>query len=381
MKPKVLIFIDWFLPGFRAGGPITSNVNIVEHLRKDFDFYILTRNNDYCEESPYPSVVANQWTTIKPGVKVFYFSPEYLTLKNIKSVAENTGCDHWYINGIYSKYFSLFPLFLSWFYRDTKVTIAARGMLSPHAVAVKMWRKKVFLTFFRSMGFYGKVHFHATNSTEVTEIARQVGRNAGIKIAPNLSRPVNLENNMVSVKEPGVVNLVSLARISHEKNTLGALELLTKCLRYRISLDWYGQPYDQEYMNACNAVILKLPSNIKVTFHDSIPPSEIQKALQTSHFLFLPTHGENFGHAILESLSAGRPVIISDQTPWRNLHGKMIGWDIALDQPQQFIHAIETAAAMDQEDFTRMSKAAVDYAQAFTSDPAVLEANRKLFEK
>ncbi len=38
MKPKVLIFIDWFTPGYKAGGPTTSNVNIVNHLSDDFDF-------------------------------------------------------------------------------------------------------------------------------------------------------------------------------------------------------------------------------------------------------------------------------------------------------------------------------------------------------
>ena len=31
-KLKVLIFIDWFKPGYKAGGPTTSNVNIVDHL-------------------------------------------------------------------------------------------------------------------------------------------------------------------------------------------------------------------------------------------------------------------------------------------------------------------------------------------------------------
>lgn len=39
---KVLIFIDWFAPGYKAGGPITSNVNIVEHLSDKLDFYVIT---------------------------------------------------------------------------------------------------------------------------------------------------------------------------------------------------------------------------------------------------------------------------------------------------------------------------------------------------
>ena len=36
---------------------------------------------------------------------------------------------------------------------------------------------------------------------------------------------------------------------------------------------------------------------------------------QEYDLLFLPTKGENFGHVILESMSAGTPVLISDTTP------------------------------------------------------------------
>jgi glycosyltransferase involved in cell wall biosynthesis len=134
-----------------------------------------------------------------------------------------------------------------------------------------------------------------------------------------------------------------------------------------------------DYKNECDALVKNLPKNISVAFHGSISPDLIPSVLQKAHFLFLPTRGENFGHAILESLLAGCPVIISDQTPWLDLPEKGIGWDIPLDQPDQFVKAIETAAAMDQEDYDRMSNAAFKFAKDFTNNPQVLEANRKLF--
>jgi hypothetical protein len=40
-------------------------------------------------------------------------------------------------------------------------------------------------------------------------------------------------------------------------------------------------------------------------------------------FLF-PTLGENYGHVISEALASGCPVVISDQTPWRNLEAEGI---------------------------------------------------------
>ena len=41
-KKKVLIFIDWFLPGIKAGGPINSVSAIVNQLSTEFNFYVLT---------------------------------------------------------------------------------------------------------------------------------------------------------------------------------------------------------------------------------------------------------------------------------------------------------------------------------------------------
>lgn len=378
-KMKVLLFIDWFLPGHKAGGPVTSNANMVEHLRTYVDFFIITRDTDYCEEIPYESVKSNHWVFYKEGVSIFYFSKEFLTIKNLKKVAFDAQCDHWYINGIYSMYFSILPLFLSRLNNGIQATVSARGMLSPHALAVKPLKKNILLGVFRAMGFYSSVGFHATNANEAIEIARQVGKNKGILIAPNLSKPVVSEKVKMENKVSGVLKLISLARISPEKNTLGALELLACCLKNTIQIDFYGQTYDLEYKKECEALVRSLPENIRVIFHGSISPVLIPSVLQKAHFLFLPTRGENFGHAILESLLAGCPVIISDQTPWRDLQENGIGWDIPLDQPDQFIKAIETAAAMDQDSYIRMSQTAFEYAEAFTGNPEVLEANRKLF--
>ena len=37
-KPRVLVFIDWYAPGYKAGGPVRSLVNLVDHLRDRIDF-------------------------------------------------------------------------------------------------------------------------------------------------------------------------------------------------------------------------------------------------------------------------------------------------------------------------------------------------------
>jgi len=379
-KKKVLIFIDWFSPGFKAGGPVTSIANLVEHFRKEIDFYIITRDTDYCEDRPYESVESNKWVNHNEGVSVFYFSKDFLSISNLRRIATEADCDRWYINGIYSFYFSILPLFLGSKTKGIRKTVSARGMLSPHALAVKPLKKKVLLWFLKSLGFYRSLHFHATNKTEAIEIEKQVGVSRGVLIAPNLSKPIVVDSLKVKGKKPGNVKLFSLARISQEKNTLGALEILSH-ITHHVQLDWFGQVYDENYMSKCQEVINSLPNNIQINFPGSISPEEIPLILDDFHFLFLPTQGENFGHSILEALSAGCPVIISDQTPWRDLKEKGIGWDISLSNLDTFVQIIEAAAAMDQEEYTIMSQAAFAFAKDFTNNPKILKANRDLFDR
>ena len=66
-------------------------------------------------------------------------------------------------------------------------------------------------------------------------------------------------------------------------------------------------------------------------------PELIREAVVSSDLLFLPTAGENFGHAIQEALAAGCPVLISDRTRWRDLAPKGVGWDLPLSAPDRFV--------------------------------------------
>ena len=51
------------------------------------------------------------------------------------------------------------------------------------------------------------------------------------------------------------------------------------------------------------------------------------------HVFLFPTLGENFGQVILEAMTAGCAILISDATPWRGLQEKGYGWELPLAQP------------------------------------------------
>jgi glycosyltransferase involved in cell wall biosynthesis len=97
------------------------------------------------------------------------------------------------------------------------------------------------------------------------------------------------------------------------------------------------------------------------------------------HLFVLPTLGENYGHVIYEALSAGDPVLISDQTPWRNLIEMKAGWDLSLNEKNKFKAAIREAGSWNQEEYDEWSKNAAKLAETSVDIPRLFEKYMKLF--
>jgi glycosyltransferase involved in cell wall biosynthesis len=93
----------------------------------------------------------------------------------------------------------------------------------------------------------------------------------------------------------------------------------------------------------------------------------------------LPTLGENFGHGIIEALGTGRPVIISDQTPWRGLQAAGVGWDVAIDESDQLLRALSAAVGLGQAEYDVMTERAWAFAKAHAADDATIAGYQRLF--
>ena len=378
MKKKVLIFIDWYLPGYKAGGPVQSISNLVEHLKEEFDFSIITRNTDYCERTPYSNILSNQWNALSNGIKVFYFSEEELTYTNIRNLIRKTDYDYVYLNGIYSLYFTLIPLFYLRKKYNKTIVIAARGMFSEGSLSVKKMKKRIFIRSVKVLRFFDKVIFHATSEAEKWEIRAVMGENVAIKTAAVLPQRFAMTELALRNKKVNCVRLVNIARIAPEKNTLYALQIL-KLVKQNVEFDFYGPIYNKDYWAQCQQALIELPSNVKANYKGSLESNKVLDVLSLYDFMFMPTTGENFGHIILQSLVVGCPVIISDKTHWKNLTEKRIGWDITLNKSLEFAKIIDFTAKMMASDYNMLSKAAYDYGQKYINNKELIEQNRHLF--
>jgi len=81
-------------------------------LKDEFAFNIFSRNTDYCEDIPYPDIIADEWNELEKYVNVYYFSKDGLSKSNLKNLLFSTDFDVLYLNGIYSWWFSILPLLL-----------------------------------------------------------------------------------------------------------------------------------------------------------------------------------------------------------------------------------------------------------------------------
>ena len=375
-KKRILITIDWFLPGTMSGGPVRSYANLIEHLDEGFEFLIVTRNNDFGATEPYEDIIPNVWTAFNDYTKVFYCSPDYLTKSNLKQLFANTQFDLAYINGIYSWYFSILPIFLLKSLSKT-IIVSARGMLNPQAFSVKGFKKRLFLKIAGIVNLYHKVSFHATNEDEAGFIKSIVGDQTLVQIAPNLPRKIKPYFQQKNQKRDPV-RFINLARVSVEKGTLVMLNVLNH-ITQPLQLDLYGPIHDEAYWAQCQTTIAHLPNHITVTYKGVLPSEKIPETLTGYDFFVLLSEGENFGHAIIEALSSGLPVLISDQTPWKALASQLIGWDINIKNQNHIIEAFNKAIQLSDFEYSIWSKAAFIYADAFINNPEVLEKNKALF--
>jgi len=379
-KKNILVFVDWFYPGFLAGGPVQSIVSLVEHLNEEFQFWIFTSNRDLNSQEPYPGIKSNTWFDSPMNCKVYYADTRALSKALITEVLADQNWYKVYINSLFSKYYSVIPLLLlKRKFKHQSVIVAPRGMFGAGALSIKKVKKKSFLFYARHSGLHKRVIWHAASAREANEIQRALGKNTTIQTISNLPKRVVCETK--PKKERGKLKLFFSSRISAVKNVLFALEVLSDIIQVRVRFHLYGLMEDKTYWKQCLEAIAKLPKNIEVEYRGTYSPDTANEIFEKEDVLFLPTLNENYGHSIVESLSCGCPVIISDQTPWKDLQERGAGYALPLNNPQAFVEAIENIAAMDETEFSKMRDNAMLYIQNKINIDAIKEQYKKLFHE
>lgn len=369
-----------FLPGYRAGGPIRSISNLLEELSGDFAFKVVTRERDLAGDAPYPGIEPDRWSR-RGAIDVLYLSPPKLGTRRMIREIGGIEFDLIYLNSFFSFRFSILPLVMLrlGLIPSKPVVLAPRGEFSPGALGIRGWKKRLFIFLASLIRLHRRITWHATSPDEIDDIRRVFGQGATVVGAPNLVRPIRPEPKRARrEKQPGTLTIAFLSRISPKKNLDFALKTL-RGVGAAVTLDICGPVCDRGYWRKCRKIIASLPENIKVLYHGELPYPETREFLSRRDIFYLPTRGENFGHAVWEALSAGCPALVSDLTPWRGLEEKGAGWDLPLARPDLFEAVLRRAAAMNDTELEEWSRRAGDFAREFETDGRTAEKSRQLF--
>lgn len=373
---RILICMDWYEPGFKAGGPIRSVANIVNALKDEFEFYILTSAFDLGENEPYPDIETDQWFD-KNGVIIKYMSKGNMKASAIKGNILEINPDILYLNSLFSKLYTLVPMTLV---RKIPVVIAPRGMLGKGALEIKRNKKRAFLLMTKWMRFYKRVVWHASTGQEKAEIETIFGKSADIVVAQNIPTSQQLKlSDILERRSTGFVRFIFISRIARKKNLHLAIEAIKRIKPSKVvEFHIYGNIEDKDYYKKFKSQIREY-GNIKIEYKGPLNPALIPTTFLYSDFFILPTMHENYGHSIVEAWANGCPVIVSQNTPWRDLRVRNLGWDVNIDNMDELVEAVQEAADMEIGEYSQMVRESYNYFKNEISESEVIEDNRKLF--
>lgn len=388
MKRSVLVMLDAYLPGFRAGGPIKSVSALVESLGSEFAWHIICPDRDLGDDAPYPGVMVDQWTRVGQAA-IYYASPRMLRPWNLLHLLRGCRYDMLYLNSFFSPRMSVLPAACAYvgLLRQKPVLIAPRGEFSPGALAIKAWKKRPYLGMARLLGLYKACYWHLSTTRELDDLHAVFDASKGTSFVARNSFVVQ-DMIPAAPSRPSAaggsasgssLSVAFLSRISPMKNLDFALRALAQ-VRAPIVFSVFGPEEDAGYVSLCRKLAQSLPANVEVRWCGAVPAAEVVETLSAHDLLLLPTRGENFGHVFVEAWLAGVPVLISDQTPWRGLEQQGVGWDLPLESAERFAEVIDQVAAWPQEKRRSVAKACREKAGLLLNDDGARQANRSMFE-
>ena len=371
---KILVFIDWYVPAYKAGGPITSVKNIIDHLSPQFDFYIVSSNLDIDNKKVVNDSALNKWNSRK-NYQIIYLNSKSQNIVSYNKIIDYLQPEIIYLNSFFSYKFSILPILVS--RKINKIILAPRGMLGEGALKIKRFKKVCFLKFMKFIGFYSSIYWHASTHNESTEIQNFFGSRSKISIAQNLSTNNEKLKFKVGKLEEGFLTILYLSRISKKKNLIFLIKsIIHSENKNKIKLKIIGFCEDEFYFKSCIDLINE--NQIDHEFIGSIPHEQLSKYYLRSDIFCLPTLHENYGHVILEALSYGLPIIISQNTPWRGLEAKKVGFDLPLIS-SSFTSKIDYFFTINNSTFSNYSKNAINFYNYSNPTNKLVKDNINLF--
>jgi glycosyltransferase involved in cell wall biosynthesis len=225
---------------------------------------------------------------------------------------------------------------------------APRGTLSKWALNRSKWKKRLMWLAFQKRALNRVDCFHATAEKEKNEI-RQMGFKQPVAIIPNgIDLPL-----LDTAKQDRNRRLMFLGRVHPVKG----IDILLRSWQSLMEdfPDWELMicgPGESDYAVKMKALAQSLGLH-NIVFSDGVFGDEKRKMYQSADLYVLPSHTENYGMTVAESLANATPVIATSGTPWTTLAEHGCGWTIDLSLAN-LTNCLQAAMRLDDAKLTKM---------------------------
>lgn len=216
-----------------------------------------------------------------------------------------------------------------------QVVLSPRGMLTAYSQHNRSSFSKKLLHKLMGKKLLQYCHIHATSIQEKRDIL-EIIKPRSITVIPNL---VNLTSEVPGIKyqvssrnnlKSPSFKLIFLSRIEEKKGLellFDALSLLD--INWQLTIAGSGK---EEYLSGLRAKTLSLRLNERINWIGQVSDQDKYELMAKHDILVLTSFNENFANVVIESLSVGTPVLVSDQVGLSDyVKKRQLGWICALE--------------------------------------------------
>jgi len=207
--------------------------------------------------------------------------------------------------------------------QGAKIVWSPHGMLTPWALKNKWPKKFAGLLLYQYWSLRKADMLHATADSEIADIQRLHLSNQTVT-AP-LGVKVDAAHTVCYTRKKHICFVSRIQRKKGLPNLLKAWAQLPDSIRSGWKIKIAG-PDQDNHTAELKALCNELHIGNSIEFLGPIYDSAKDRLFAEAAFSVLPTHSENFGSVVIESLAQGTPVICTKGAPWRDLVDYNCGW-------------------------------------------------------
>lgn len=270
-----------------------------------------------------------------------------------------------------------FPLAKECQDKSIPYVVQPRGMMEPWALAQKKLKKKIGCVLFQNNIISKSSVLIATSRQEARSIRSFYSR-AEIAVVPNSTSFPLIKNARLANRRSIVsrtLNLFFFGRIHEKKNLIGIVDAIGLYSKFGLKVELRIAGSDETghlrkvFSRARN---IGIASNIK--YLGMLCMSELIDQLTGCDLVLAPSFSENFGNVVLESLSQGVPVVVSNEMPWSVIADLQAGFSTEPDA-SSIAGCLLEFAHKDELERLKMAQSALELAERF--DVAAIDARLK----